>query len=209
MYYRSYEEYMRAILGYPGVVPNEVYNSPYNATQENYMIEERDYGTRNTKEIEALYPEIYTARNPALCNVWTKYGNEPITKETIDRMVAEVYNQIDFSNEIMVKINIDQRSSVPNNSSQNRKENERMRDNEDLQNRGKVDNVNKTEDKQIIREDRGVENRRPNNPLLRDLIRILILNQLINQRPPRPMPPPRPPYRPQPRAINYNDYLRY
>lgn len=47
----------------------------------------------------------------------------------------------------------------------------------------------------------------PNNPLLRDLIKILLLNQLIHNRPPRPgrppFPgpprPPRPPYNPMPR----------
>lgn len=36
----------------------------------------------------------------------------------------------------------------------------------------------------------------PNNPLLRDLIKILLLNQLIHNRPPRPG---RPPYNPMPR----------
>ena len=44
----------------------------------------------------------------------------------------------------------------------------------------------------------------PNNPILRDLIKILLLNQLIHNRPPvpgrPPFPgPPRPPYNPAPR----------
>ena len=61
------------------------------------------------------------------------------------------------------------------------------------------------------REDR---QRRPNNNVLRDLIRILILNRLlggpINNMPPRPRPP-RPPMRPQYPRNNglYEDYFKF
>lgn len=61
------------------------------------------------------------------------------------------------------------------------------------------------------REDR---QRRPNNNVLRDLIRILILNRLlggpINNIPPRPRPP-RPPMRPPYPRNNglYEDYFKF
>ena len=58
-------------------------------------------------------------------------------------------------------------------------------------------------------ENRGIRRKRPNNQLLRDLIKILLINQLINanKRPNMPHRPSMPP-RPMPRG-EFDNYLRF
>lgn len=184
MYYQNYEDYMRSVLGYPVV-----------NTYDNYVIENRDYTVsyQNNSELESMYPEIYKKLNPVVCEVCEK-SKVPITKEVIENMVEEIYQKIDINNnEILLNINIE------NSNNNNQKE---------IQNRtsaisrtNQITN-NTNNSSQMSRQVNEVENRqrRPNNPLLRDLIRILILNQIIGggfpNRPPRPRPPypGRPPF---------------
>lgn len=183
MYYQNYEDYMRSVLGYP------VLN-----TYDNYIIENRDYTVnyQNNSELESMYPEIYKKINPVVCEVCER-SKEPITKEVIEYMVEEVYKKIDINNnEIFLNINIE------NSNNNNQKEIQNRTSNITRTNQ----NTNNTNNSQMSRQVNEVENRqrRPNNPLLRDLIRILILNQIIGggfpNRPPRPRPPHpgRPPF---------------
>lgn len=197
MYYQNYEDYMRSVLGYPT-------NNSY--TYDNYIANDnRNYS--DYENMEELYPEIYRKINPLVCKECDGYSG-PITKEVIDSMVDRIYSNIEMNNDIMVNLNVDNRSNkekivantnsrIVNNETQRGKENVR---NSDVENR------------QI----------RQNNPFLRDLLRILILNRLFGGgqfpgRPPRPpFPGPgRPPVRPpfpgpiQPRQENYDNYLKF
>ncbi len=184
MYYQNYEDYMRSVLGYPVVT-----------TYDNYVIENRDYTVsyQNNSELESMYPEIYKKINPLVCEVCEK-SKVPITKEVIENMVEEIYQKIDINNnEILLNIKIE------NSNNNNQKE---------IQNRtsaisrtNQITN-NTNNSSEMPRQVNEVENRqrRPNNPLLRDLIRILILNRILGgdfpNRPPRPRPPypGRPPF---------------
>lgn len=193
MYYQNYEDYMRSVLGYP-IENRDIYRMNYFEDTQNCMMPYQD-----TKELEDCYPEIYSIINPIVCEVCDKYSR-PITKDMLETMIEEVYQRIEINNEIAIKINIDNRS------------NEKQIEN---RTNSKVTNIkNSNNELRNV----GAENRqrRPNNPLLRDLIRILILNRLLGgnflQRPPRPRPPMRPPFEggprpPQPR--NYDDYLKF
>lgn len=177
MYYQNYEDYMRSVLGYP-----------VGTTYDNYVIENRDYTVsyQNNSELESMYPEIYKKINPVVCEVCER-SKEPITKEVIENMVEEVEKKIDINNnEIWLNINIE------NSNNNNQKE---------IQNRtSAITRTNQTtnitnSNAQMSRQVNEVENRqrRPHNPLLRDLIRILILNRILGggfpHRPPRPRPP--------------------
>ena len=129
-------------------------------------------------------------------------------KQVLEEMTEEIYQKISVNQEIMVHINVDNRSS---NEITTKKE---------VENRSSADKagIATTRATNIVStntntarnaaskptENRGEEETRQirvNNPLLRDLIRILILNQILGgnrppQRPPRPpfpgpgMPPP-------------------
>lgn len=174
MYYQNYEDYMRSVLGYP-----------IESTYDNYIIQNREYNVnyQNNSELENMYPEIYKKINPVVCEVCER-NNSPITKEVIENMVEEVYQKIDINNEIYLKINIDNNISQKE-VQQNRNTNAKV---------NQVTNIINNNE-QMTRQVNEIENRqrRPNNPLLRDLIRILILNRLLGggfpHRPPKPRPP--------------------
>ena len=185
MYYQNYEDYMRLVLGYP--IENK------NIYQMNCMDNIQDCPTpyQDTKELEDCYPEVYKIINPMVCEICDKC-NRPITRDILEKMVEEVYHKIEINNEILVKINIDNRSN------ENKVEN-------------RINNIN-------IRKNQEVENRqrRENNQFLRDLIRILILNRLLGEnfpgRPPYPRPPVRPPFPGGPRPPmnrEYEDYFKF
>lgn len=214
MYYQSYEDYMRNILGYP---------TENRYTYDNYMVPEERFSS-TSEEAEQLYPEIYKTINPLVCRECDGYTG-PITNEAIESMVDRIYSNIEINNEIMIKINVDNRS-LEDRSIINSKENENRNSKEKIaSNNSKITNNELQKNRDNLRSTE-VENRqrRPNNPLLRDLIRILILNRLFGGgffpgRPPRPRPPfpgpGRPPVRPPfpggmpPRPRNYNDYLEF
>lgn len=195
MYYQNYEDYMRSVLGYPTENQDTYRMNCFEDTQ-NYVMP-----YQNTKELEDCYPEIYKMINPIVCEVCDKYSTS-ITRDMLENMVEEVYQKIEINNEILIKINIDNRSNekiVENRVSDIKQNNIKNINNEQTRKSPEVEN----------------RQRRPNNPLLRDLIRILILNRLLGGffpgRPPRPRPPVRPPFpggpRPQPR--DYDNYLRF
>lgn len=192
MYYQNYEDYMWSVLGYP--TRHEVYEQNYSNC--NYQ---------NTSQLEELYPEIYRIINPIVCEVCNRC-NKPVDRNVLESMVNEVSQRVELNNEISIKINIDNRTTqkevvdnrtVKTNTSKNVMSEQSRK-------------VQETQDRQ----------RRPQNPLLNDIIRILILNQLLGgkfpgnmQRPPRPpfpegqVPPPfagNPAIPPRPRA--YSEY---
>lgn len=197
MYYQNYEDYMRSVLGYP--IENQ------DTYRMNHLEDTQNCSTtyQNTKELEDCYPEIYKMINPIVCEVCDKCTN-PMTRDMVEDMVEEVYQRIEKNHEIAIKINIDNRSTekeienrintVKPNATRNNLSSEQMRKSSEVENR----------------------QRRPNNPFLRDLIRILILNRLLGGffpgRPPRPRPPMRPPFPGGPRppmTRDYDDYLKF
>lgn len=200
MYYQSYEDYMRAVLGYPLMENPNTYEIDYLEDRTSHI---KPY--KNTKELEDCYPEIYKILNPIVCDVCDKYNNTTITKDLIESMTEEVYQKIEINSEIAIKINIDNNIS----------------DREVNANNNKINNIKmnqiRNNNNESIKRNQEIENRqrRPNNPFLRDLIRILILNRLLGGfsegRPPRPRPPfPHGgPIPSRPQIRDYDDYFKF
>lgn len=161
MYYKNYEDYMRSVLGYP-IQNYDTYPMNYFENTQNCMMT-----YQNTKELEDCYPEIYKIINPIVCEVCDRCSG-PITRDTLENIVEEVYKRIEINNEIAIKINIDNRSIE--------KEIEKRTN---IVKQNSIRSINN----EVIRKADKIENRqrRPNNPFLRDLIRILILNRLENK----------------------------
>ena len=195
MYYQGYEDYMRSVLGYP-IENHNTYRMNYFEDTQNCIMPHQ-----NTRELEDCYPEIYKIINPIVCEVCNKC-NVPITRDVVENMVEEVYQRIEMNNEISIMINIDNRSS--------------KKETENIGNNTRINNIRNSNNEQL-RKVSETENRqrRPNNPLLRDLIRILILNRLLGGffqgMPPRPRPPIRPPFPGmiEPQRPNNRDYENY
>lgn len=200
MYYQNYEDYMRAILGYP-IERQNTYQMNYYEDTQKYVIP-----YEQTKELEDFYPEIYKMINPIVCEVCDRNITNNISLDAVENMVEEIYKKIELNNEIAIKIDIDNRSN----------------EKEELESRVNTmkSNCNRTINNELSRKNLEIENRqrRPNNSLLRDLIKILVLNRLLGgnfrPRPPYQRPPIRPPF---PREAilqrqeskNYDDYLKF
>lgn len=82
MYYQSYEDYMRDVLGYP----RNTYNYQYNTRKTN-------------AEVEKLYPEIYRTVYPMVCKACNQYNGQ-ITEELIERLTDEVYVNLETMQEV-------------------------------------------------------------------------------------------------------------
>lgn len=202
MYYQNYEDYMRTVLGYP--IENQcTYGRDFLEEMPNYQVL---YEDRN--ELEDCYPEIYKVLYPMVCEMCDNC-NKPITRDKIDEMVEKISERVEQNHEINIRINIDNRSETK--EVENRAGNVNTKPNA-IRTNTMVESAKRLQEPEN-------RQRRPQNPLLRDLIRILILNRLLGGffpgRPPRPRPPvrppfpggPRPPMRPQPR--DYEDYLKF
>lgn len=192
-----YEEYMQNFFNYPmggyrntyesnmcencgmnyGTGYEMVENYPYSYNSRNMQ----NFQPRNTRqELEECYPEIYRIVYPMVKKVCAT-SNRSYGKEDIDRMVEEVYQNVEANDavELNITLNNDVRGVSDGESSS---EFDVSRD----ENR---------EEKRQIRRNNG----------LNDLIRILVLRELLgrpgcfgpNCRPgmgPRPPMPPRPPF---------------
>lgn len=204
MYYQSYEDYIRNILGYSNTYNNSsiVYDYPITSMP------------KYSNEILDLYPDIYKIVNPMVCKI-CEANTKPITRELIEQMADEIYLNLESDMEsndevINVRVNLPKSTETTGNSVNAQKNvqnisnnnSKRIRDNRQeskQENRQETANKNRVED--VAKDNLEINNsrqiRRRNNTL-RDLIKILILNQLLGgrrpQRPPRPNPPPRPPY---------------
>lgn len=182
-----YEEYMQNFLNYPMNGYQNTYDQrqdsyPYSYSSQNmfgYNYTPNSYSVQNrssmqSSELENYYPEIYRIVYPMVRKVCTQ-NNRGFSKEAIDSMVDEVYDNLE-TNEITalnITLNNDVRGENPSENRDGKEENRQM----------------------MIRR----------NNTLNDLIRILILRELIRRpgcigpncnrpRPPRPGPWQRPPF---------------
>lgn len=225
MYYQNYEDYMRSVLGYP------VSNDMYTYENSNYYYDEDNRNCDlNEEDIENMYPDIYKKINPIVCRECDSF-NGKFTKEAVENIVEKIYSNIEMDSNInVININIENNRENDNRYNDNKAVENRNSDFRNIDNRSihsnirdRIQNVNKTSNVEQNRSALPVNRqRRPNNPLLRDLITILVLNRLLRRpRPNRPPfrptfpPPPRPgdnyPIMPRPsmpRDSIYDDYIR-
>ena len=161
------------------------YNS-YDYYQNNY----RQSGV----DLEGLYPDIYKIVYP-LIKKTCEGINEPVTKEVIDKMVDNIYINIEGND--MVQVNVNNRNAYKSTYESLKKEiNEKLERKNDF----KYIPEPKKEVRGNTEEKRGD---RQFNRGLSDLIRILLIRELTGRpvfpgnRPPfGPPPPPPPPGRP-------------
>lgn len=220
MYYQNYEDYMRSVLGYPIDSNNTyaAYSNPYETMQTTYT-----NPTRYNDEILNLYPEIYRVVNPMVCKI-CEANTKPISQELVEQMTDEIYRNLEVQPEVDTVVNIKANISTAKNEAENRnnrslsatsKSNTTSSQNVSnyyIREKQNKENKELQEAREIPREDR---QRRPDNRILRDLIKILILNQLIRgnfpnrpqHHPSRPPMPPRPPFPREDRF--FENYLRY
>ncbi len=189
MYYQSYEDYMRQVLGYPVNAPNvyEAYNFRNNQNfQDTYCLENQVNSSMTDEEIKGCYPEIYNLVYPMVCKV-CETNTQQITKELIEKMTDEVYSAIeDTSTVVNVRVNTT-KTETNNNASQKRVDREQVRQD---------NRVSRENNKNVEAEKRNTETRRENSNL-RDLIKILILLKLFGNRPSNRPENPRPPFPPR------------
>ena len=201
MYYQNYEDYMRNVLGYdPNPTPSCTYNMPENAyvmqasVTAPYQMVEPMRNQEIVDDLESMYPEIYRLVNPMVCKA-CEMNTRPITKQVVEEMTDAIFAAIEVDETINIEVKKESTSTV-------KKETREV--NKNVRPQTKEVRETKTPKEETRTETR----QRPNNYLLRDIIKILILNNLLNRpgggrppfppRPPMPGPGPRPPMPPGP-----------
>lgn len=179
MYYQNYEDYMRQVLGYSIDNPN-IYETYDYRNGLDYM--EGTYYCNNNapvinyeeSELKSCYPEIYKVIYPIICQKCD--GNaKPFTTELVEQMTDEIYDMVEPTTVVNVKVEMQKTETNRNNNSSSNSDRSKTAKNKE-ENRA----VNMQED-------------RRHNSTLRDLIKILILNRILGNRPIHPRPP-RPPF---------------
>ena len=189
MYNKTYDDYIRSILGYPTRNQFEQFNQEYQGYQEyrNPTFNTNINISGNNVELENSYPEIYKIVYPMITKKCDNMRENDITKDDIENMTDEIYYALESRNETQVNINLTNdvnglRTANRTNSSYTAK----------WENRKPEVKVSET-----------TGEKRQLNGDLRDLIQILLIRELLNRRrppfrPPMPNPPgpgPRPPMR--------------
>ena len=219
MYYQNYEDYMRNVLGnryVPEYMNNQNVgmNYPYNYYIPTYSIPIRNeevgnmsairdnnvpnmnsirndmqevsnnnIAVKNTNSnesmseinrIQKMYPDIYKMLMPMVSKTVEQNMTKQVNEELLEEMTKAVYESIEDD------MNVRRVSTTP------------------VQNDNKLKNIQTNSQIQTMQ----VNNRKPANPTLRDLIKILIINELLNNCRTRPCNNQitRPPKRPEPRV---------
>lgn len=192
MYNNQYEEYMRNSLGcgrMPMMNTNQMNMNTMNEMYEN----ENNFSCNQT--VENMYPEIYKIIYPMVCKACMAV-NENISEDLVSRLVNEIY--VNVENTEVVETTRETRSSTQTVSSQANKVSRN-----DLLNNTRTSNLNSSSitnssslnSKANLASGSSNETwastrqqeKRQDNPLLRDLIKILVLRELLGNpvRPPR------------------------
>lgn len=210
MYYQSYEDYIRSILGYPVQTTNNMYqNSTYNSPNESYGYMQNSL-PRYSNEILDLYPEIYKIVNPMVCKI-CEANSKPITRELLEQMTDEIYLNIEGNTNLEEDTTINVRVNLPNSKDKQGEEVKQKLPSLNSSKQVKTTSSSKQTRQEEITSLSTEKRQTRRNNTLRDLIKILILNQLLGGgRPPKRPGMPRPPYpggpRPNPRPpINPRD----
>lgn len=156
MYYQSYEDYIRSILGYP--VAQNSYVDTYNGN--NIIAQNTGYSSQipmYSKEIMDLYPDIYKIINPMVCKI-CEANTKPITKELVDAMTDEIYMNIESDPSVVDTINV--RVNLPK-----EEKIESNKGNNSVQSKNRVTNVNssKSTTSAIVNSSRPKETRTEKN----------------------------------------------
>jgi hypothetical protein len=167
MYENEYEEYMRNVLGYP--------------TNNTYMCKSFPYrNSENNQNYESFYPDIYKMLKPMIDKVCENYRNSTLSKEVLEDMATEIYQNIESDiNVVGINASVQETESKFARNGMN------------------IATTNEKEEK-LTRGCCG-------NPVLKDLIKILLLNHIINNNTNRPPRPPFNPYPPRPPRPPYRD----
>lgn len=216
MYYQSYEDYIRSILGYPLQTNSNYPNITYD------YLDDCEFNSntmpRYSNEILDMYPEIYKIINPMVCKI-CEANTKPITRELVEQMTDEIYLNIE-GNANLDEDTVNVRVTVPSgkDNSQRSTNSSSPSKNNAVQTQSKQNRISSVENNSRLTETRVKPNDRQENisskqkqqenenlvpqnrqvrrnTTLRDLIKILILNQLLgNNRPQHRPPRPRPSY---------------
>lgn len=193
MYDNVYQEYINNMLG--GTLRNQsLYENMPNNTYNNFQ----NQNNTTNMELEKLYPELYRLLYPMIQAACMR-NTKPLTEETIDEMVRDIYSNFSADDATILNINL------TNEVRRNEKTNEIQKNSS-----SKVASKSALETRDSDKKE--TRNIRPNNFVLNDLIRILLIRELLGRPgnfppirpgfpPPRPGPGPgpggRPPFRPR------------
>lgn len=161
MYNNVYQEYINDIIG----------SMPQN--QSSYEIDiyrnSNYFQNNNTTnvELERFYPDLYKLLYPMVRTACMR-NTKPITEETINEMVKDIYSNFHSDDAIVLNINLTND----------------VRSNSKTKEASKVSNAKSTY--KVSAETRNTEqseerNLRPNNYVLNDLIRILVIRELLGR----------------------------
>ena len=139
-------------------------NTYYNENMQNYMPQQTE---QKVEENTEWYPEIYKVVYPMVRKACDDTQGQNITKDLVENITNIVYTNIEVGD---IEVSGNQSQTIQ----------------PELRNGDVINPRSKTIQQ---RETRGL---RPNNPILRDLIRILVLREFFDRRPPRPPFPGRP-----------------
>ena len=116
MYYQSYEDYIRSILGYPLQTNSNYPNITYD------YLDDCEFNSntmpRYSNEILDMYPEIYKIINPMVCKI-CEANTKPITRELVEQMTDEIYLNIE-GNTNLEEDTVNVRVTVPSTNDNSR-----------------------------------------------------------------------------------------
>ncbi len=92
MNYQNYEDYMRNVLGYSPYLQN---NYTYQEPEDLYNYQNMEEEALNMQDVTPFYPEIYKIVYPMVCKVCNINLNRELTKELLEQMTDEIYNNIE------------------------------------------------------------------------------------------------------------------
>ena len=159
---------------------------------------------QNATNLEKFYPDLYKLLYPMIQTACMR-NTKPLTEETIDEMVKEIYSNFNADDVSIENINLTN----------------------DVRSLSKTSDTSKVSSTKISSKTPSAEiratvekeerNLRPNNYVLNDLIRILLIRELLGRpgnmppfRPGFPSPGPgRPPFRPREIGFEVQNYDLY
>lgn len=100
MSYQSYEDYMRNVLGYSPYVPNDY---TYQEQEDMYNYSNMNSAIQPLQDLTEFYPEIYKIIYPMVCKICNVNSNRDLTKELLDQMTDEIYNNVEPEEETITR----------------------------------------------------------------------------------------------------------